>query len=801
MHVLFALALIHQAHGQCKISGKVMKGGGEPVPFANALLLNAADSALAKGTLTTETGAFVLEAIKPGTYFISVSSVGYKSKNTPVFSISPTDRTIEPGVIQLEEDVNELSEVRVEAAKPLFEQKIDRTVVNVASSITLSGGTALDVLERSPGVNVNRQTNTLSLSGKDGITVMINGKITRLPTAEVVQMLNGMNAGNIERIELITNPPSKYDAESSGGIINIVLRKSEDYGTNGSYKLIAGYGFYEKTGISGNINHKTKKVNFFSDLSAFRGHTRQNFTNYRTTLLEDNSIDITTVSQREPIVLNFNGRAGFDYTLSKKTMLSGLVAAYSNQWMMDADNAIAVQSSKVPASAIQSRNSEINRRDHIMANLNLNHALSEEQNIEFDVDFLQYYVRNPSTYRNDYFNQDNQLLEQEELRIFKKTPITLWTAKADYTRNFGKNVKLESGLKGALARFTNDISLESKLGENWVRIPENSGKYWLREDIGAAYSTLNVKLNPKTTLNAGLRYEHTITLLDGEQNNRIVDRNFGNLFPSLFFSRDLTKQSTFQFSYGRRITRPTYNDLAPFVIFLDPFTYFTGNNFLTAAVTDVLKADFRHKNYLFSLQYNHDDNAIARYQPQIITETNEQIFSSINLDYQDTYTLLMSLPVHVNSWWSMQNNVMLVRQVIETQHLTAPRKLSENYFRVNFNQTFSLPSRFSLEVSGFYQSTRLLGVARTLPYGSVDLGLQKKFENGATLNLTLSDTFWTFYTREVANIPEENLNITTVYRYEPRIVRLTYSQNFGNAKLKGSRKRSTSSEEERKRVD
>lgn len=225
---------------QLQVKGVVSMESGSALPYASVLLLSSTDSTLVRGQVSNEDGSFTIEVNNAGRYFLTVSAIGYDAVTTSIFDLDRSNSPFSPGIIRAIEKTQKLNEVIIDADRPMFEQKIDRTIINVQSNISRAGGSALDVLQRSPGVTVDKMNGAIFLSGKQGVTVMINGKISRIPASAVVQMLDGMNAENIDRIELITTPPSKYEAEGDAGMINIVMKKTEDLGTNGSLSIFSG---------------------------------------------------------------------------------------------------------------------------------------------------------------------------------------------------------------------------------------------------------------------------------------------------------------------------------------------------------------------------------------------------------------------------------------------------------------------------------------------------------------------------------------------------------------------------------
>jgi hypothetical protein len=306
---------------QSIIHGKLTDKSSKPLAHANVLLLNGKDSVLVKGMLTNEAGAYAFENISEGNYLLSYTHTGLAHIYSPVFSVTGKEKNMDMGIIKLDETEKQLAGVTVIAKKPLYEQKIDRLVINVASSITSTGSTALDVLQRSPDIMVDRINNTLSINGKNGVIVMMNGKRSYMELSAVLLMLAGIPSGNIERIEIITTPPANFDAEGNAGIINIVLKANNQFGTNGSYTLTAGYSRGIQNAASINLNHRKGKINLFGNYSFSRDHLKQLWTNYHAVTYAGNFLENNSESHRDAIVSQHDGQVGLDYEVSKKTII------------------------------------------------------------------------------------------------------------------------------------------------------------------------------------------------------------------------------------------------------------------------------------------------------------------------------------------------------------------------------------------------------------------------------------------------------------------------------------------------
>jgi len=786
---------------QTKISGSVMSQKQQPLTGANVLLLKAGDSTLVKGSSTTKDGSFSFENVKAGNYLVMATSVGFTNTYLPDVRINPSQPALDLKTILLAEEVLELQQVNVQSRKPLLEQKIDRLVVNVKNSITSAGSTALDVLERSPGVIVNRQANSISMGGKDGVMIMINGKISYIPASSLVQMLSGMNAGTIDRIELITTPPANLDAQGNAGYINIVLITNPDFGFSGSISATMGYGDGEFPTANMNFNYRKNKVNLFGDYSFMMDKRKPVISNYRRVVQQGDVRESYTETDRFPTRTNHNIRLGLDYQINKKTMMGILVAAYINKYSMHETISNYNYINSQPDTLVVTNNKETNNWRHEMGNINLQHTFKAGEMISFDIDYLLYHNKQPFEYNNNYYDGQQQFLFTENVRTNKKTPINFWVGKMDYTKKLGHKVSMEAGVKFTFSRFDNEVMVERSKNNSWQIDSNYISDATLKENISAAYMAYNINPDEKTTLKLGLRYEYINSNLGTATEKDIVDRHYGRLFPVFFISRKIKDDQTINFSYGRRINRPTFNDMAPFIFFFDPNTFFSGNPALQPSISETVKADYTYKKMLFSLSYSYDDNSIAIFQTRIDPVTNKQIIFSENLDYLQTVSLVAALPFNINKWWSMQNNIIGTWQQVSTEYDHVPFTVQLANLNIRTTQNWQLPKNYSIELSAFYQTASIFGRYKVEPYGEVDLGIQKKLKNNnERLRLAVTDIFSTFKFVWKTNTDTGNYSKTNL-QFRKATIGLTYSRNFGRNTVKTARNRNTGSAEERNRVN
>jgi outer membrane receptor for ferrienterochelin and colicin len=786
------------AAAQTTISGTVLDESGSSLPTANVLLLHPADSSVVKGAVTDDSGFYELNSVKPGKFLLSVSMIGFRRFVSSVFEVN--QNPVEFNAITLQVSLEQMEEVDVTARRPLFEQKIDRLVVNVQSSITSSGSSVLQVLEKSPGVQVNRQSNIISLSGKSGVRVMINDKFVRLPIDALVQMLNGMSAANIEQIELITTPPARYDAEGDAGIIHIKMTEFSEMGTTGTVGLNAGHNYAETLGGNFNISRRVDKLAMFLDYTINYDRTQNNWNNERS--LETNNFieEVRMENTRKPSISNQNARMGIEYKLGQKTTAGLLLAGNQRHWktrdLSENFKSFTPSSSLLTEMSVR----ETNRWTDGMINLSLDHTFNKNRSLHFDADYLYYKNDNPSFYVNSFVEGDISRLENESIDVEKETPIHIRVVKLDYIHELSDKFTLETGAKGALSDFRNMVSVLNFIQNTWIVNGTFSQDANLSEKTGALYLSGSWKPGETVGVNAGLRYEYTDRLLSTPDSPGLVDVQDGYLFPTLFIQKSFPDEKSVGFSYSRRITRPNFNDLAPFVFFLDPITFLSGNPDLNPAISDALKIDYNHKQFLLSLQYSYTRDGIVSFQPEINQNTNEQVYKTQNLDYFRTYAINTSLPVYFSTWWEMRANVSGQYQVFRTAHMDDNHTRDMYSYSANITHMIDIPREFSLEVSGYYQSKRSAGLLRFKPQGALNIGIQKRIASDrGTIRLSVDDLFYTDLMRYSTNVPSANLDSRGEYDYGSRNIKLSFTWNFGNSQIQSVEVK-TGSQEEQSRV-
>ncbi len=796
--LILSLFFYLDSNAQCQINGKIQDVSGKPIAFANVILLSPVDSLVVRGSVSLENGNFLLDQIEENNYLLSVSLLGYNKYLDKVVVENKSTITLNPIVLQESED--ELEEVQVTAQLPLYEKQIDRMVINVQASITAAGNNVLEVLQRSPGVMVNRQSNSILLNGKSGVTIMINNRIQRLPMEAVFQMMDGMSAANIEKIELITNPPAKYDAEGMGGIIHLIMAQSEDVGTNGNFGLIGGMNAKETFGSNFNINQRKNKFSFFVNYSILYDKNIQ-VTESRLRINNPDFISSFNSIMNRPYTLTTqNFRTGLEYDLSSKTKIGTLVTVFNRRWDMDASS---VFNNKITADSSSYGTIKINVLNiwkHFTSNIHIIHALNKKSSLRMDLDYNRSNNNNPSSYQLNFHYPEINLSTAQLIDILKTTPIEMKVVGVDYSLRPSAAVKLDAGVKGTFSKFENDVEVMFTKNGNSIRNEELSVLAFLEEDILAGYMSAEWIINGSSQLNGGIRFENTRTFISTATEIGIVDRNFGNYFPSIYYKKTINNNINFNLGYSKRIQRPTFNDLAPFVLIMDANTFFSGNPALMPAVLDGIKMDLNYRRANISLEYSHTKNPIAPFQPEIDKNNNRQIFRSQNLDYQNISSISLSIPWIITDWWDVQWNSGGFYTQLRTAHLEQNTNLNFFNFTSNVTSNFKLPNNFSAEITGTYQSKMNWGIWHFNPLGNLNIGFQKKLNyDKGIIRLTIDDIFYNYIWQLHSSIPEHNVTSFFVGDIHMQAIRLNYTRNFGNKKLRGVNIKS-GSEELQKRV-
>lgn len=815
--LIFSLLYLFTAIGAfAQVSGRVADTSGKPVPFATAALMRSTDSAIVNSATVNDTGIFRIDGTQPGKYLIRITAVGYQTYKSAVFDVSQGQQA-DLGRLIMKQTGRQLGEVVIRAGRPPVQQTAEGVTVNVQNSIMSQGSSILDVLQRSPGVIVDQHNNTISLNGKTGVLVMLDGRLMRMSMDQLITLLNSMSADNIDKIELMNTPPAKYDAEGNAGIINIVTKKSKKQGTNGSLTATAGYGMYEKASAALNINHNTGKVNLYGEWSYWHahdfGHLNAVGSEIAPILGGQTDLDYTGISR--PISNYYAGTVGADIKLDSGTTIGASVNYWEGGNTNLAHNYGYYAFEDAPTLTY---NSLFNNSAHLgngEADLYLDKDLAGGQKLRTDMDYLYYQTHSLSNSQSSFTNsQGNPAGSSDSLyspvqRDFGNTKIQVLIGKIDYSNQLNKKVKLETGVKGSYTRTDANSGIENLENGVWVaNVVGSANNFITYEAIGAGYLTFNMQIDSATDLTAGARYEYSHNYTDkSADTNYRVDRRLGRLFPSIFFNRKINDNASWSLSYTERITRPSFSDLASYVSYNDPVSVFTGNPLLKPAITRNLKFSYNYHDYLFSLLFSRDNDPILGTQVVTGPVAGVVYLRPENADWQNAITLQATVPIKVTDWWDM--NYTFTGGVKQYRISFTPQTFEKTFLSgsFNFSENFKFQHGFSAELSGYYNSHSYSSTWSAYSNTIVNLGLKKELGEGkGSLKLAVTDMFRdASYLSDLGKLTVDAFNskVHITYYGESKlatIIKLTYNRPFGSKTAKKRQDRDSGSGEERSRL-
>ena len=787
------------------IAGTVVDGEtGEPAGFATIMLYNQADSSLVKGDFCDENGAFRFEDLQPNTYFLQATLVGYADLVIPNIQMNATQATIDLGTLRMGQNAQELAEVIVTARKPFVERHADKLVVNVGNSAIAAGNTALEVLRRAPGVTVDDNDN-ISLRGRQGVLVMIDGKQTFLSNAEVASLLKGMAAESIETIEIITQPSARYDAAGNAGIINIRLKKNRNEGLNGNLTAGTGAGltwfdkYYERAFGNLNLNYRKGKLNLFGNVGANHSDGRNDLNLKRVVTFEENVTFFDQYSTIQHTNDNLSFKMGADLNLTAKQTIGVQATGFVNEESLGFVNTSQIFSNDIPSGGILVTNDRPGSWSNFTFNANYRATFdSLGRELTADFDYAYYDGISSDNIHTQYLSGGGSVTGNEYLHSRVPLLVDIWVGKADYVHPTRSGLRLETGAKASFVKTNNEVRFE-RIGENgWEVDPNLSNHFLYEENIAAAYVNANRQFK-KWGFQAGLRAEYTESIGNSLTLEKVVDRDYLEFFPSFALQYQLSEAHQFGLNYSRRIDRPSYQDLNPFVYYIDPFSNVQGNPFLNPMFTHSVELSHTFKGTLnSSLAYNQTEDYITQVTIQNDT-TNTTVAINYNIDTYRNYNFNLSSPIPVAKWWMMQTNLNLNYRSFQAEFLGA--RLDNRGFTANFylaNQ-FTLPKGYSVELSGWYRSPEVDGIFTGRAMYMTDLGIGKKlFDGKGNLRLNVNDVFNTGRWRGATLF--ENMDVRVDSKWQSRRANLSFSYRFGNQQVKGPQRRRSGSDEEQNRV-
>lgn len=774
-----------------QVTGSVADSTGNPLLFCNVMLLHTSDSSVITGTSTNESGNFMLEKKDTGSFRLLILYSGYIDFYSAPFALSETQIKYDAGKIILLPDSSSLAAVQIVAQKPFMEQKLDRVVFNIENSIISAGNNGLDVLKKLPGVTVDNNDN-IQVRGKAGVLFMINGRTSHLSGADMASYLRSIDASQIEKIEVITNPSAKYDA-SGNAIINIVLKKNKNLGFNGQVNAGWNQGFYGAEYGGAELNYRTKKWNFFTTANHYTGEFYEDATR------------LTTFNSNEYILgqayVKHHGnwdymQAGLDFSPNDKQVIgfsaerssgTGVQTRHYNASMVDGNNAL--DSSQV-TNGLQ--NDKL-----VFYTFDLNYKFNIDttgKELTADLNYAPFSTAATRENITDYYNSAHQFYYSSTQKASFPVHVNILAGQLDYVQPIGKKVRMETGLKGSIVSTDNNAKYFNIINGAEINDTNLTNHFLYDENIFSAYVNYAHELSKKMSFQLGFRGEETQTKGTQLVNDSVFTRQYFNLFPSAFLSWKIDSTNNLNLSYSRRIERPDYSQLNPFLFFQNPYTYNSGNPYLRPQMSDNYEITHIFHDMLnttFGYMHMTDVYSLVTY-----ADTSTHIFynRNENLSTYNVFSISAAITYPVTNWFTTVTSFIAFRDhyfgLVNDNNFSVVRY---TWILSSLNM-IQLKKGWSIEASFFYRSLNQNAVWQEAPVYNLDFGVRKKFPNGkGSISLNVSDILWSSYQNSKAVYPAYNFEVNG--RADSRRVGISFSYKLGKSQYECDQKRKSAEDQ------
>ncbi|MBL0335226.1 MAG: TonB-dependent receptor [Chitinophagaceae bacterium] len=753
------------------------------VPGAMVSLLKRDSSVIRSGPADVS-GVIIFSDLLAGQYLVKAGVSGHDIAYGSLIDLEINTRYSD-SIILKRSNVT-LADVKVVSKKPLIQFLPDKTVINPDASISNAGATVMDVLEKSPGITVSKD-GSIIMKGKPSVLVLIDGKPTQLSGADLQSYLSGMSASQVDVVELIENPGAKYDASGNAGIINIKMKANRLKGFNGSLNLSVGQGFYPKTGNSLNLNYRNGKINLFLNYGMRASNEKQSLYTLRK-YFNTNNEDSVLLEQpgfTKNSQLGNNLKTGLDYFVSKQTTL-GLVFTggiferngkvfSAIQWM---DPGYHVDST---INTWGENNIKFRRAG---VNINGKHKFSENSELVADFDYVRFNINGDQNYQTQLVTPGSEIAATKGVIPSK---LDIFTVKVDYSRRF-KKFLLETGLKTAINKTDNLADYYYFFNNNWLPDLSRSNHFLYNEKISAAYASVDAQKG-KWHWQTGLRFEFT-SYKAHQLGNAVVkdsafNKNYGSFFPTGFLSYEADSNNTITFRLGRRIDRPQFQQLNPFITTLNKYTFEAGNPYIKPQYTWNFSLVYTYKQMLTTeLSYNY----LRDYFSQIfIIDSNSSnvngniiIYTRGNVGSFRSFVISETFQKSLTKWWDLTAMAILNHKIIKGQ-VWAPLEARITQLNISINNQFRFKKGWGFEISGYYQTKGQIDLQEWLkPQGELDAGISKQImKNKGTLKLSVRDI--TSFQNYSGYSTFQNAHEPFVVKWDSRVMRLSFSWRFGKA--------------------
>jgi len=788
--------------GKGIITGIVIdNSNGTSLEAADVSLLNAKDSSIVTGTITDKSGKFILEQIPFGRYKLIVRIIGYKiaAVNGIVLNQQKSEVNLETIRVRSGSDF-ETDVIEIESEKPLIQFSADKKIFNVSEDLTTQGGTALDALKNVPSVQVDLDGN-VTLRGSESVKILVDGKPFGLDGSNRNIVLQQISANSIESIELITNPSAKYNPEGTSGILNIILKKNTQSGYNGNLTLNAGT--QDKYNGSINLNFKKDNYNVFGSYSYSNQSNTIEGSSFRQNLFTSTATFVdqlnSGLSKREGHMI----KGGIDYSFTKKSSL-GLSFNYSDRNMNRSEKNENIESDSLNNLTKNYFTNSFNTDNGINfdASLNFNTKFKDpKQTLYGEITYSRETDDEVSNKTEDYITPINTTPDKYndyENEIGQELNMQL-----DYVHPFGKDSRLETGLKSTYEKNDDDFRLENYDYNTNTFITNNnvSNNFIYKENVQSLYAIYQNKIKD-FSFSLGLRGEYANSTGEINTSNQNFDNDYFSVFPSASISQKLSLEQELQLTYSRRINRPNMRNLNPFPDLSDPLNIRIGNPNLKPEYTNALELSyinyFKFATVTPSIFFRQTDDEISRYRT--ITDSNTTITTFENLNSSKSYGLELIVSSQILKWWNVNGNFSYFKSIVDAQNISSNLTNETNSWSARLSSGMNIPNLFDVQLSYFYSGKRISANGTVEPMQSLDAAIKKDlFDNKASISFRVSDIFNTMKFKTIINDPsyiQESLR-----RRNSRTAYLTLSFNIGSKDKNSDRKKKRNENEREPEIE
>jgi iron complex outermembrane receptor protein len=798
--IAFLLGAYTYSYAQAEgsgIHGKVTDEKHIAAEAATVILLAAADSSIIRSTPCDAGGMFKFSA-KPGNYLLLISKIGFDQSLTGPYTITP-GKDVGIKEISLVLHLPQLKEVSITAQRSYVEVKPGKVVLNVQSSIIADGNSAAEILKQAPGVHIDNSGN-LSIIGRQGALVFIDGQQVNVSGQDLSDLLQSMPGNTVQQIELITNPSAKYEA-SGGGVINIILRKGVNAGTNFTLNGSAGYGTYYKASAGLAFNNRMGDINIFGNYNYLEDKNFHDFItdrniNYKG-VLSKYYADYNSIRVKKTHTF----RLGTDIALSRNHSIGLLISGTVDDFDYSKNNILSITNQGHLDSVISTTAKTNQGKSNISYDINYSGKLDKKGTL-LSADLVFNNIdRHSFEYIDNYFNTAAGTSYRPVLFLQNLSPssINIWAAKVDYTNPLSKNSQLDAGIKYSNVRSNNDLIFGPKVNGVYTSSPQFSNMFIYTENINSVYATYTNKMG-KVNLMAGLRAEQTISNGNSLTAMNAVKKNYVDWFPHVQLNYTVNDKNELNFSYDRGINRALYELINPFRRYVDLYDYTVGNPNLLPQYTDKIELTHTYNKTLVTSLYGMATTNFYGFTNLLQNDSNKvSITTNSNFGTYSILGIRVSMPVVFTSWWDASFSVDASYQRIKAYPQYGNLNKGTQDIIFSGTQNFKISNTLTAQLLGKYESPTFYGIGQFRSVYRIDAAVSKQlFNKSATLRLNVNDIFNT--QRDYDMIKYQNLNATLFDKVESRWFKLSFSYKFGNNSLKGNAKHNTGNEDEQNRA-